>query len=401
VYTARDREGRNLSGELDATNADNALITLQGKGFLVTSITVQTSEGIPKAARRRKLHNRVMLTDQILLCQQLGTMLNAGIPLLRCLEVMTKQLESKRLLLALFDCIRDVEGGSSFRDALAQHPKVFSPFWINVVETGEASGRLGESLEQLARYLERTRVLREKLVSALLYPTFLVVISVAVLAFFSLVIIPMFERLFASFDAKLPMMTSFVLNASKAIRKYCVLLALAGVGIGWLLKRYFSTPQGRWVLDKYSLQIPIIGRLLYDAQIARFASGLGTLLESGVPILFALEILERSADNKVFGQAYGIVKNEVREGKPMAVPLETTGLFPPMVVQMVQVGEEIGEMDTMLGRVAKYYEERINTLAERMGVMFEPVALVFVGVMVGFLVISLFLPLFNLATAIQ
>jgi len=400
VYTARDRAGKALDGALDAATPEVALATLQNKGYLITSMTLRLS-GLRGAARRRRLHGRVTLTDHVLFCQQVGTMLEAGVPLLRALEVVQYQLESRRLLLTLSECTRDVEGGSSFRDALAKHPKVFSPFWINLVETGEASGRLGASLHQLAKYLERVKLLREKLVSALLYPLLLTIMAVAVVGFFSIVVIPMFHNLFAQFNAELPPLTQFVLQAGIWMRQYFLWLLIGGIFLGWLLKRYCATQQGRWVLDRYSLRLPVFGALFYDVQIARFASGLGTLLDSGVPILFALEILERSADNRLFGEAFSTVKNDVRDGKPMTTPMETSGLFPPMVVQMIQVGEEIGQLSTMLGRIAAYYENKINVLTERLAVLFEPIALICVGGMVGFLVVALFLPLFNIATAIH
>jgi type IV pilus assembly protein PilC len=401
MYTARDKQGRLARGHMDATSQDTALATLQGKGFLVTSITVKLEGGVKSASRRRKMHTRVTLMDQILLCQQVGTMLNAGVPLLRCLEVMQKQIESKRLQSTMHAVVRDVEAGMSFHDALSKHPKIFSPYWLNLVETGESSGHLGDTLEQLATFLERSRMLREKLATALVYPAVLIVMAVAAIVFFSMVVVPQFEQLFASFDAELPAMTQFVIAFGAWMRNYFFLVAAGVAGCVWLGKQYTKTPHGRFVLDSYTLKIPILGALFYNVQIARFSIGLATLLESGVPILYALEILERSADNVIFGRALSQVKTDVREGKPMAVPLEETALFPPMVVQMVQVGEEIGELSIMLNRIASYYEGLINTLSDRLAVLFEPIALVGVGSIIGFLVVALFMPLFDIASKVH
>ncbi len=402
TYTARDQQGVVQAGHLDAINEDEVVAVLQRRGLLVTSISHKDlaagpSPSFRRAGSNRRMHTRVTTEDHVLLCQQLATLVEAGIPLLKSLEVVSAQVESRLLLIALDDIRRDVAAGRTFRDALAKHPRIFGNLWVNLVETGEASGHLGQSLQQLARHFESVQHLKNEVRTALTYPACLVVAAIAVLAIFVYWLIPKFTMIFTSFDIELPLITRVIIGVSGAARKYFVVTVIGVAAVGYLLSRYFSTTAGQWMRDRVILRLPGFSTFFTYVQLAEFSRGLSTLLESGVPLLSTLEILGNSATNKVYGEAIDRIRQFVKEGKTMAQPMEETGLFPPMTVQMVQVGEEVGELGKMVGRIAAYYEERVETLIARMTRLFEPIAIVVMAVMVLIIVLSIFMPIFKLA----
>ena len=401
VYAARDRSGTLQSGHVDAMDEDEVVSILHNRGLIVTALSCQDLQParVMRSAAGRRIHRRVTIDDQMLFCQQLAAMLEAGIPLLRGLEVLSAQVESELLLQAITHMRQDVEAGRTFREAIAKHPHVFNQFWVNVVETGEASGHLAQSLNQLARYLESDRELRNKALTALTYPIFLMIAAIGAVAFFTLWVIPKFSAIFSSMHAELPWLTIQVLGLSHFVRGFWWLLLAGAIGAAYAVRTFVNTEEGRWLVDRATLKIPVFRHLFLQLQLAQFARGLSTLLESGVPILFSLEIMERSASNKVYAQAIGELKGLVKEGKTMASPMERSGLFPPMMVQMVQVGEEIGELAKMLHRVANYYEDRVAMFVARLSSLFEPIAIAVMAVVVGVLIISMFLPIFSLSTA--
>lgn len=388
-------------------NEDEVIATLQHRGLLVTSITQKDLDPAPKVSMKRfsvsrRMHTRVTTDDQVLLCQQLATLVEAGVPLLKGLEVVSAQVESRMLLLACEEIRRDVAAGHTFRDALAKHPAVFSNLWLNLVETGEASGHLAESLNQLSRHFELAQHLQNEAKTALTYPAFLGLAALAVMGIFVYWLIPKFAAMFASMEGmELPWITRVVIGVSDAARKYVVVIVLGGAAFIYLMRRYLHTTAGQWTRDTVLLRIPLFKQLFTYIQLAEFSRGLSTLLESGVPLLSALEILERSATNKIYGQAIGSIKDLVREGKTMAEPMGNAGLFPPMMVQMVQVGEEVGELAKMVERVARFYETRVETFIERMTRLFEPIAIVVMGGLVLIIVLSIFMPIFKMATGLR
>lgn len=404
TYRARDQTGMLQTGRLDATDADEALAMLQHRGLIVLTVTgagERTGGSAPAKQFRRRLHRGVTLDDKILLCQQLSALLDAGIPLLRSLQTISSQIDSQRLLDALAQIRQDVQGGWTFRNAIAKHPAIFTGFWVNLIETGEASGHLALSLKHLARYHESIRQIQGKAVTAMTYPAVLILAAAGAVLFFMLKIIPVFSGIFASSKVELPLLTRIVMASSHAVRNHFVLMLLGTAGVVYGLVQFARTPQGRALCDQLVLKLPVFNRLFVHLQLAQFARGLGTLLESGVPILTSLEIMERSASNSVYAKAIGEAKEAVREGRPMADPLAESGLFPPLCVQMVQVGEEIGELAKMLDRVAGFYEERVQTFIERMTTLFEPIAIVVMAAVIGTLVISMFLPIFSLASGMR
>ncbi len=408
TYTARDQKGSVQTGNLEALNEDQVVSMLQHRGLLVTSISLKDLS-VPAAAkpaararaRARKMHASVTTDDQVLLCQQLATLVEAGIPLLKSLDVASAQVESRMLLLALDEVRRDIEGGSAFRQALAKHPKIFTMLWLNLVETGEASGHLAQSLQQLAKHFESAQHLQNEARTALTYPLFLMGAAVLVLGVFVYWLIPKFTGMFVSMNIELPLITRIVVSISDGARKFWWLIAGGGAGAYFILRTYLATENGQWARDRLLLSAPLFKTLFAYIQLAEFSRGLTTLLESGVPLLSGLEILETSASNKVYGQAIGSVKEAVKEGKTMHEPMEKTGVFPSMTVQMIQVGEEVGELAKMSNRIAKYYEERVEIFISRMTRLFEPIAIVVMGVLVLIIVLSIFMPIFKMAGGLK
>lgn len=399
-YMARDRHGLLQTGHLDAVGEDAVVAILQNRGLIVTALTHRGGGAGPRAyarATRRRLRARVTTYDQVLFCQELATLLDAGIPLVKGLEVLGAQVESRPLLLAIEQMRQDIEAGLTFRDAMAKHPKMFSNFWVHLVETGEASGHLAQALQQLGTYLESARTLQDKAITALTYPAVLIGAAILCTGIFVLKIIPVFTDIFASMNMKLPLLTQAIVTLGEFARRYVLLVAGATVVAVWAVRQFVRTEQGKWLVDQMVLRLPVFKRLFIGLQLAQFARGLATLLESGVPILYSLEITASSASNTVYGRAIAEVKDYVREGKPMAEPLMQSGLFPPMVIQMVQVGEEIGELGKMLDRIAKYYEGQVSTFIDRLSVLFEPLAIGVMGIVIGVLVVSMFLPIFTVA----
>ncbi len=402
TYTARDQKGTVQAGFLDAMSEDEVIGVLQHRGLLVTSIArkdqrIGSTVSLGRVKSRR-MHGGVKVEDHVMLCQQLATLIEAGVPLLKSLDVSSMQVESRALLLALDDIRRNVAAGKTLRDALAQHPRVFSALWLNLVETGETSGHLAQSLNQLAHHFESDQRLQSEAKTALTYPVFLIAVAVVVLVIFMYVIIPKFKGAFETLNIELPLITKLVLGASELAQRYWVALLLGTIAAGWMLRQYLRTESGQWLRDRLFLKLPLFGGLFVNLQVAEFAGGLSTLLESGVPLLSSLEILERSATNKVYGQAVGTVREWVKEGKPMAQPMAETGLFPPMAVQMVLVGEEVGELAKMVKRIARYYEERVTIFIARLTKLFEPIAIVFMAGLVGIIVSAIFMPIFKMAS---
>jgi len=396
TYKVRDKQNRERQDREEAASEEELITRLQNEGLLVISIK-QEEAAEKQVILPRRLHLKVTLDDVIIFARQLATMLEAGVTLLKSLDVLTKQIESKALLKVVQEVRRDIAAGSTFRDALAKHPRIFSEFWIQMVETGEASGALPVALARLAEHLESAAAIRGKIVSALVYPSALIVIAMAALTIFTVWIIPIFSRVFLSFKTELPVLTRAVIIFSMVMRRYFLFLCAIVGSLVYLVHRYIHTQKGRWQFDYLKFKIPVVSSLFQKIAIERFASGLGTLIESGVPIVYSLDIVSKFLGNRVVEKAVVEVRESVRQGKGMARPMEKSGVFTPMVIQMVSVGEEIGELGKMLKKASEFYKERIATTLTRIVTLIEPAVLVFMGIVVGILVISMFLPIFQLA----
>ena len=403
AFVAKTRAGRTEKGVLEAPNPDEAISILQSRELVVLSVS-EAQEGPvtigPKGGVVKRSHRKATAQDLATFARSLAAMSEAGLPLLRALEVVRDQCNSRVLTTAIDDVARDVRGGSTFRDAIAKHDKIFSPFWISLVETGEASGQLTRAMEQIAIHLEKAGAIQRKVVSALIYPAVLMGVSVIAILVFTLKIIPTFASLFTSFGAKLPFITQLVIDFSAFLRKFFLLIVLGVVGIYFFISNYIKGP-GRWQFDMLKLRAPIFGPLFQCIAAERFSSNLGTLLKAGVPILHALEIVIDTCGNLVVGSLIEHMRKGVREGRPLAEPLSRSDIFPPMIAQMIAVGEQTGKLSTMLEEVAKYYEEQASTMVERMTTLLEPLMLIGMGLVIGVLVVSMYLPIFQISQSLK
>lgn len=401
AYQARNRLGRLENGVLEAGTQDEAISILQNRELLVVTVREQKDAGPGRIRRVSRSHRGVKNADLMIFAHSLSAMTEAGLPLLRALETVTSQIRSEKLSAALSEITQDIRGGSTFRDAIAKHPTIFSPFWISLIETGEASGQLTKALEQIAVHLEKSGAVQRKVVSALMYPAILLFVSTVAILIFTLKIIPTFASMFSSFGAKLPLLTQLVVDLSNFMRRYFIILAGATVGSVFLFLSYIKTKQGRWQFDKFLLEMPILGPVFQGVAAQEFASNLGTLLKAGVPILHALDIVITTCGNKVISALIETMRAGVREGKTLAEPLSQTDIFPPMVAQMLIVGEQTGKLPDMLEEISRYYDEQVSTAVERMTTLLEPIMLVGMGLIIGILVVSMYLPIFQMTSIVQ
>jgi len=403
-YVARNRSGAKETGTEEALNQEEAVTKIQSKGLIIVNIIPENIEA-PGPAYVNKLvkikskpkHGGVSDEDLMLFCRQLSTLIGAGVTILMSLNIIAKQVSSRKLCEVIVDLTKNMEAGLSFHEAMAVHPKIFSDLWINLVESGEASGNLAIVLSRLAAYLEKTAEFKRKIISALIYPAILSVAGVGALLFLSIKIIPTFAEIFKSFNITLPFLTQVILGISTFLRKSMFLLAFIIFGIVFAFKKYIETKPGRRSFENFKFKLPVFGEFFSALNIERFSSGMSTLLESGVPILYSLEISERSVDNLIMSDIIRKIKEDVREGKPLRESLERSNFFEPMVIQMISIGEEIGELPQMFKRINSFYQEYCDMFLGRFVALFEPFVLVFIGGIIGLMVIGMFLPIFKIA----
>ncbi|MBM3248928.1 MAG: type II secretion system F family protein, partial [Candidatus Omnitrophica bacterium] len=383
-YTARDADGKKKVSIEEARDKESLIERLQTQGLFVINVIPEIGAKPQKATGKQVFkRGRIKLEDLVLFARQLATMLNAGVPLLKSLEVISSQVESQKFSKTLEKVKNDLEKGSSLSQSLARHPKVFNQFWVSLAEVGEASGTLPVVLERLAFYLEQKADFDRTVLSAMLYPLILVCLCAAALLAFSLLIIPKFTTIFSGFNMKMPPLTAAILGGFGFIRTKFIFI-VGGLFVSFVLfKRYISTPVGRRQWEVILLKLPIVGNFFRDLYIERFTSHMSILVESGVPLLYALEISERMIDNFTVAAIINKIKDNVRQGKVIAEPMQETAFFPPMVIQMITIGEETGELGNMLKRIAAFYQSIIETFLKRFGIIFEPVMLIFMGVVIG------------------
>jgi type IV pilus assembly protein PilC len=336
------------------------------------------------------------------LARQLATLLDAGVPLLRCIEIVRDQVEVRSLNEALIKIGKDVESGEALSASLSKHPKIFSEFWVNLVATGETSGQLPFVLAQLCKYMESTAALQRKMISALIYPILLSVASVGALIVFLTVVVPMFAQLYSYFDADLPLLTQGIVVVSGMMQRgVWVFLLMLGAAIFSIIK-FKSTDGGEMFFDRLKIKVPVFKALFFNITLHRFSNGLSMLLKSGVPILYSLEVVSKAVANKIYEGIIIQARDKVREGDSLGSILELYYQeFPPFVSNMVKVGEESGSLPNMLGHLADYYQERVETVVERLPYIIEPAIILTIGAVIGIIVIGMFLPIFGLATAVD
>jgi len=399
-YTVKNSEGKTKTDIVQAQSPDALVERLQGEGLFVVKIRLAMEksvlQGDKKGSEFRFDHGKCKIEDLLVFSRQLATMLEAGVTMLRSLDVIMSQIQSKELFMAVTRIHDDIEQGSSLSSSLAKHPKIFNQFWISLAEVGEASGTMPLVLNKLAEHVEQDAAFQSAIISAMVYPMILCVVCIGAVIFFALVVGPKFEAVFKAMHAELPLMTQCLLGFFNFIQHYLLLIIGAGFGAFFMLKTYFSTPLGTLHFEKIMYRLPIIGDITRLIVVERFAAQMSILIESGVPILYALEITEKLVNNKTCGLVVAQVREGVREGKGMADALMEAGFFPMMAVQMIKVGEETGELGKMLKHVAEFYQRNVEAFMKRFGALIEPFMLVFMASIIGTIVISIFLPLFKL-----
>lgn len=403
-YISRKPNGEKEAGVIEGSGQDEVVAQLQRKGLIVTSIipfdvghkdSPEISDS--RATKKQFKHSGINANDLVLFARQLAMLLGAGVSLLRSMDVISKQVDSQKLHDIILQVSQDMEAGRTLRDSLAKFPAVFSLLWLNLIETGEASGNLPMVLEKLAYYLEESASFKRKVISAMLYPGILLFVSLSAVFFFIVKIVPTFSTILINFGVDLPLPTRILIGISDLLTKNLLLIVLGSVGFVFLFKHLKKRPPFDRIIEQVILKLPIYGEFMRFMLLERFATTMSILIESGVPILYALEISERSAGSIKMMDAIGYIKRSVKEGRNMAGPMEKSEFFTPMVVQMVAIGEEIGELSNMLKRIAKYYQDYLETFVARLATIFEPFMIVFIGVIIGGMVISIFLPIFSIA----
>jgi type IV pilus assembly protein PilC len=395
VWKGRTATGATAGGELAAGSQADVVAALRQKKIIPTSIKVKEEKrGLALFGGRVSRRALAVFT------RQFSTMLNAGLPLLTCLEILAKQTESQALRRVLNEVRGDVEGGLSLADALRRQPKVFDNLYVNMVESGETGGALDVILMRLATYLEKTAALIRKIRGAMIYPAIITVVAAGAVAVLLLFVIPIFAKMFEGVGAELPTMTKLVMALSDFMKVWAVPGLIILIALFTIVRRWHKTESGARSMDPLFLKVPVFGDLLRKQSIARFSRTLSTLLSSGVPIIDALEITARSAGNWVVEDAVLKARTSIKGGENIADPLTKTAVFPPMVTQMIAIGEASGGLDEMLSKVADFYDAEVDQAVENLTSALEPVIMVVLGGIVGFLVISMYLPIFQLAGTI-
>ena len=399
VWKGRTVAGEIQTGELTLDSQDEALTALRKRRIIISSVREKKAE---VKFRLPKLGGGVTTRDLAIFTRQFATMINAGLPLVQCLDILTKQTEKEGFSHVIGMVMRDVEAGTTLAEALGkkEHSKVFDELFVNMVEAGEAGGILDNILQRLATYIEKAEALKRKIKGAMVYPA--VVLSVAVLAtsFMLIFIIPTFARMFSGFGAELPLPTKIVMGLSSFLRAYWWALVGGMIAAVVGIQRYYLTEKGRIQIDTLLLKIPVLGDVLRKGAVARFTRTLSTLISSGVPILNGLDITARTSGNRVIENAIMAARVSIREGETISAPLRQSSVFPPMVVQMISVGEETGALDDMLTRIADFYDDEVDTAVDSLTSLIEPIMIVIMGTIVGGMVIAMYMPMFKLINVV-
>ena len=397
IWKGRSATGMVQSGELTAQNQAEVFAALRARKIIPTAVKTKPKELTLPFIGKGKVGTR----DLALFTRQFATMINAGLPLMQCLDIQVQQVEKPGFKKILRDVMDEVEGGATLAEALRKHAKTFSPLYVNMVEAGETGGALDVILDRLATYLEKAMALMRKIRGALIYPVMIIAVAVIAVAVILVVVIPVFAGLFSEFGAELPLPTQIVIGLSNILKKFFFLIVAAFIGTIIGIRDFYKTPKGRATLDTLILRVPILGDLIKKASIARFSRTLSTLLSSGVPILDAMETTAKTAGNYVVEKAILSSRTSISEGETISGPLSKEKVFPPMVVQMISIGEATGGLDDMLSKIADFYDAEVDTAVENLTAALEPIIMIFLGAIIGGIVISMYLPIFKIATLIH
>jgi type IV pilus assembly protein PilC len=401
AYVGRTRSGAVKKGELSAKTRDEAVDQLRKQSVVVTSLEEKKGGGFNLS--KISLGSGLTDKDLVVFTRQFGTMINAGLPLVQCLEILSTQSENKVLRETIGEVKTQVEAGSTFSDALRRHPKVFDDLYVNLVHAGEVGGLLDTILTRLAKYIEKAMKLKGQIKSAMVYPAAIMGVAVVVISVLMIWVIPIFAKMFIELSGgkvALPGPTQLVIDISNAFTSYWYVIFGSLVAIIFGIKKYYATVQGRKAIDKLLLKTPVFGDLIRKASVAKFTRTLGTLLASGVPLLDGMTICAKTAGNKVIEETLINARTSISGGKTIADPLAASGVFPKMVTHMIAVGESTGALDAMLGKIADFYEDEVDQAVASLTSLLEPIMMVFLGVVIGFIVIAMYLPIFKMSDAI-
>jgi type IV pilus assembly protein PilC len=397
VFTYQGRGTAGVqAGEIEAPDRMAAVGELRRRAILVTKIAEKSGGKAPM-----KLGSKVKDKEMAIFTRQFSTMIDAGLPLVQCLTVLAEQSESKNLRGVTASVARGVEQGSTLAESLRKHPRTFDDLFTNLVEVGETGGILDIVLQRLAVYIEKAAALKRKVKSAMVYPASIMGVAFMVVVFMLTFVIPTFTTMFKDLGADLPLPTKIVVWLSEFVRSYILIIIAAIVSAVFALRSYYRTETGRSTIDALLLKVPVMGTLIRKVAVARFTRTLGTLVQSGVPILEGLRITARTAGNRVVEKAVLQCRAAVTEGKTLADPLRSSGVFPPMVTQMISVGEQTGALDAMLAKIADFYDDEVDTAVTTLTSLLEPMMIVFLGVIIGGLVVAMYLPIFRLVTLVK
>lgn len=394
AWEGKTRSGQTQKGKTEAASESSLTQQLRRQGIMPTSI-----KAVVKGKGGGFFAPKVSSKDLVVFTRQFCTMIDAGLPLVQCLDILSRQQENPTFKKVLTEVKESVESGSTFADSLKKHPAVFDELYVNLVAAGEVGGILDTILNRLAAYIEKSLKLKKQVKSAMTYPATIIGIAVVVISVILIFVIPAFEKMFADFGSALPAPTQVVIAISRGLKQYIIYIVVAIWLFFFLFKRYYATRKGREQIDDMALKLPIMGILIRKVAVAKFTRTLGTMISSGVPILDGLDIVAKTAGNKTVEKAIYKVRQSISEGKTIAEPLSQSGVFPPMVCQMIAVGEQSGAIDTMLNKIADFYDDEVDEAVGNLTAMMEPLLMLFLGTTVGGLVIAMYLPIFKLAGA--
>jgi len=390
--------GKKQKGEIEAQDKSTALLLLRKQKISPSKIKPKPKDLLKNIDL---FQPKITTKDIVIFTRQLSTMIDAGLPLVQGLEILTNQQENKALKKVLQDIKLNVESGSSFAEALKKHPKQFDQLFCNMVAAGEVGGILEEVLKRLSEYMEKAQRLKSKVKGALTYPTIVLAISALVLGVILIFVIPVFEKMFADFGSALPAPTQMVVNLSNFVKSYFLVIIGSIAVMIFIFRKYYNTDIGHHTVDRLVLKAPVFGPLLKKVAVAKLTRTLGTLINSGVPIVDSLDIAAGTVGNKIVEEAIYKVRSSISEGRTIAQPLQESGIFPNMVVQMISVGETTGALDQMLNKIAEFYDQEVETAVDALTSLIEPFMIVFLGGTIGSIVVAMYLPIFKMAGAIS
>ncbi|MTI48218.1 MAG: type II secretion system F family protein [Firmicutes bacterium] len=397
-YTALDKLGKKVDKTYSANSREEVLNMLRQNGYYPVNIEIDSKA---KDIKKFSLPSKVKTKDIAIFCRQFYAMLNAGVPIINCLEILRNQTENKKLKKTVGEVYEDVQKGMTFSESLKNHRNVFPDLLIHMVEAGEVSGNLDIIMDRMASHFEKENKINNKIKSAMTYPIILGIVAVIVVIFLLTVVMPTFIGMFEGSGVPLPLPTRILLSISDFLKGYWYLVLIITIGLFYILTKYMQTDKGKYAMDRFKFRIPVLSSTTKKVVTSRFTRTMSTLLASGVSLIEALDIVSRVVGNKIVSDGLQQSKEDVRKGINLAEPIGNIGIFPPMVVSMIKIGEESGALDDILDKTANFYDEEVETAMQRLTTLLEPIMIVFMAVIIGFIVIAMMLPMFDMVNTIQ